>query len=599
MLDDLSELERIARAILSPQHTLQDLLPEAQALRDLLERRTHFGFSLENRDGLQETRLDSGLAISPTMAAMCLRELYRTPVFIRGLGMAVTDSLRADRPVRVLYAGCGPYALLALPLMTVFSREQAVFTLLDIHQPCLDDAMTLIASLGLSDRVTKCICTDAAQHQIPGDEIPDVIVSETMSVTLHNEPQVSIARHLMTQAPNARMIPQAVSIEACVLDSTRERVMMPSDHTGEIPTPQRDRIYLGKIFELDARSIRDWAGITAEQLPAGSVTLPSPLEHRYHPYLLTRIKVYGDSCLTDYESSLTMPQALPGKFHGGEALHFHYQLGNDPELQYEMAMPQGGRQDRLTPASGISLFRPSASPAPNTPYLRLPLSFDVQRLNADLAQIGETDWIEHFNTGAYDHDWRCAPLRSVDGKANHIQSLTGMRYADTELLARCPYLREVLATFECDITSARLMAMGPGTHIKPHRDNGTSFEDGLARLHIPIVTAPEVLFTIEGEAVHFCAGDTWYLNASALHGVYNGSTQPRIHLMLDCLVNPWLEQLFLTAGFKSDKTTRFGDSSINDDNVEAVIANLMAMGNDTGRQLAEQLVALREPVSQP
>jgi len=590
----LIELTRIARTFLDPQQRLPDMLDEAKSLRDMLERRTAFESNPDGGISAGETRLDSGLAISPTTAAMCLRELYRTPAFTRGLGAAIQDSLQAERPVRILYAGCGPYALLALPLMTLFSSRQAVFTLLDIHQQCLDDAMALIDSLGLSGHVEACVCADATRYEIPADAIPDVIVSETMSVTLHNEPQVAIARNLLSQAPEARMVPTYVSVEACLLDGAREHTFLPADHVGEIPEPQRDRIYLGKIFELDAASIHQWKNIKGEQLPAGKIKLPVPLKKRYRLHLLTRITTYGDTCLDDYESSLTMPRAFLEPFYGGEVLQFHYQLGSDPELQYVKVADGSDGVVGQADGDARSLFRRARPAAPRTRYLCLPLSFDVFRLNADLAMIRESEWIAHPNRGAYDREWRCAPLRSVGGAIDHIQALPDAEYADTPLLRRCDYFREVLDSFQCEITSARLMSMGAGCRINPHRDHGTSLEQGMARLHIPIATAPEVLFSIENETVHFAAGHTWYLNADCQHGVNNGSRQARIHLMLDCIVNPWLEKLFAEAGFKAEAGPKYGDPSISDDNVEAIMANLMAMDSEMGNELAAQLRAARE-----
>lgn len=113
---------------------------------------------------------------------------------------------------------------------------------------------------------------------------------------------------------------------------------MPAGHVGEIPPPERDRLYLGRIFELDAASIRRWEGVQGSCLPAGRVTIPSPLESRYKPCLLTRIAVYGEHRLQDYDCSLTIPQHLPGRpvLAGGETLQFHYQLGGYPELAYEI-----------------------------------------------------------------------------------------------------------------------------------------------------------------------------------------------------------------------------------------------------------------------
>ena len=228
-----------------------------------------------------------------------------------------------------------------------------------------------------------------------------------------------------------------------------------------------------------------------------------------------------------------------------------------------------------------------------TRYLHLPPSFDVARLQRDMAEIGEAEWMPHFNTDDYEGTWRCLPLRSVEGRSDHILSLPDTAYADTPILDRCPYFREVLESFECDKGSVRLMSMEAGARIRVHRDRGTDFGRGIARLHIPIATAPEVLFTVDGEEVHFAAGETWYLNADCPHGVHNGGSGPRIHLMLDCIVNPWLERMFAAAGFVPDETPKYGDPAITDANVAEVIAGLRAHDTDVARKLAERLQAAR------
>jgi len=229
-----------------------------------------------------------------------------------------------------------------------------------------------------------------------------------------------------------------------------------------------------------------------------------------------------------------------------------------------------------------------------TKYLKLPFSFDVCRLNEDLMKIKEAEWIAHPNTFDYEAEWRCVPLRSVDGRQDHILSLSDVHYQDTDILGRCPYFREVIDTFQCEKTSVRLMAMGAGSRIKMHKDRGTSFENGMTRLHVPIATEPEVLFTIEDEDIHFSAGHTWYLNANCLHGVKNESKNPRIHLMLDCIVNPWLEKVFLDAGFEPNEAPKYGDPSINDQNVGAIISGLIAINTEAGRQMAERLAAIQK-----
>jgi len=232
-------------------------------------------------------------------------------------------------------------------------------------------------------------------------------------------------------------------------------------------------------------------------------------------------------------------------------------------------------------------------PAPNPPstWLQLPLHFDVARMQRDSDQFAAGEWISHFNTGAYDQGWSCVPLRSPGGAADHIMPVDGAAYAGTPQLARCPGLREVLASFACEINSARLLALAPGALIRAHRDAGTSLADGLIRIHLPIHTSPQVLFTIDGETVHFTAGHAWYMDASCLHAVHNQGSAPRIHLVLDCVTNAWLEALFAAAGFVPKARPKYGDANIHDGNVQAIIAQLRAVPTPASLALASELAA--------
>ncbi|MFZ6760817.1 aspartyl/asparaginyl beta-hydroxylase domain-containing protein [Undibacterium sp. Ji50W] len=226
-------------------------------------------------------------------------------------------------------------------------------------------------------------------------------------------------------------------------------------------------------------------------------------------------------------------------------------------------------------------------------YLKLPFSFDLTRLRAELNQLQASQWISHFNTNAYENNWLCLPLRAVDGRIDHIMPVNEGRFQDTALLLGCPYMREVIDVFQCEKTSIRLMSLEAGGVIKEHRDDATSLEDGITRLHIPINTTPDVLFRIDGEEVHFSAGDTWYLNASCLHAVRNPGTQARVHLMLDCVSNAWLEEVFLDAGWVARPTSKYPDPSINDGNVLAVIEQLRAGNQVAGISLADALDVIR------
>lgn len=180
--------------------------------------------------------------------------------------------------------------------------------------------------------------------------------------------------------------------------------------------------------------------------------------------------------------------------------------------------------------------------------LQFPFHFDVGRLAADLNHIRPEDWIPHFNTGYYEGEWSAASLRAVGGKAHAIYpDPTSTDYADTEILPRCAYYREVLDYFQCPLTSVRLMKLLPGSQIREHRDYCLGYEDGEVRIHIPVVTNPDVEFVLEGRQMTMLPGDVWYLNFNLPHRVANRGTDERIHLVIDCVLNDWLDARFQEA----------------------------------------------------
>lgn len=361
-----ARLARICRHLLDTRIPIHSLIPEASALRDILEAHTGFRVAHGADQCPGGTRLESGLAISTTHAALCLREQLRTLAFVRGIGEAVAarrQALPPGEPLRILYAGCGPYALLTLPLMLQDHPESLQITLLEIHPESLERALTLIDSLGLRAFIADTFCGDATTYCIPPDAPPALIVSETLAVALHNEPLVSILRHLAPQAPTAILIPEAVQVDLALVNTRREHTLMPAGYNeeiqGQIPAPARDRQPLGPVFTLNRASILAWGPPRAEDstLPAATVTLPPHLPTRYQPYLMTRIQVFGNVVLENYDSSLTLPQVMriTPPLEGGERLAFHYQLGPYPELAYQVVPPD------VRPSGHP---KPPASPSP-------------------------------------------------------------------------------------------------------------------------------------------------------------------------------------------------------------------------------------------
>jgi mannose-6-phosphate isomerase-like protein (cupin superfamily) len=188
------------------------------------------------------------------------------------------------------------------------------------------------------------------------------------------------------------------------------------------------------------------------------------------------------------------------------------------------------------------------------PFARLPLIFDVAPLLAEVAAFADARWVSHFNADYHDGGWQGAALRSVGGDAGRLYPDPNRKDAlrDTELMARCPRIAAALRRFECPLRAVRILRLAAGSVIREHRDDDLRFEEGEARLHIPLATNPAVEFFVDGERVFIEAGECWYLNLSLPHRVQNRGIQERIHLVIDCQINAWL-RLQIASGDRPDR----------------------------------------------
>jgi hypothetical protein len=178
--------------------------------------------------------------------------------------------------------------------------------------------------------------------------------------------------------------------------------------------------------------------------------------------------------------------------------------------------------------------------------LRLPFRFDAVAMQADVRRLEQGSWVEHFVKQNYEGAWDVLPLRASASAKHPVQMIysdpSATAYVDTPLLALCPAIAEALETFQCSLEAVRLMRLGPGSVIKPHRDHDLDIEHGRARLHVPIATNPDVDFQLNGERVVLEEGECWYLRLSDPHAVANRGAADRIHLVIDAVVSPWLHE---------------------------------------------------------
>lgn len=177
--------------------------------------------------------------------------------------------------------------------------------------------------------------------------------------------------------------------------------------------------------------------------------------------------------------------------------------------------------------------------------VRLPLRFDAAALAEEVAALRDDDWVAHFNTAIYEGDWSGVALRSVGGKALQLypDPTAQGAFAPTEVLSRCPGLARTLACFACELQAVRLLRLGPGARIGEHRDYRLGYDDGELRVHVPLTTNPGVELRLDGRPVEMAPGEAWYLDFNLPHSVRNDGDAERVHLVVDCELNPWLDAM--------------------------------------------------------
>ena len=170
------------------------------------------------------------------------------------------------------------------------------------------------------------------------------------------------------------------------------------------------------------------------------------------------------------------------------------------------------------------------------PFFRLPCRFDATQLRAEVAAIPAEYWVAHPNGIAGNSSVR---LISVDGGENDL--VDGIM-RETPRLAQLPYIRQVLAGFGVPWSRTRLLRLAPGATVPAHADINYHWFYRV-RLHIPVITRPEVRFHCDGSDVHMAAGEAWIFDNWRLHHVVNPTSDERIHLVADTAGNANFWQL--------------------------------------------------------
>ncbi len=271
-----------------------------------------------------------GKAVSPTTAAQCAEDVERTRVFIQGVYAALQKKLAnylstgvtetTQQPLRVLYAGTGPFGLLLVPLLPLFVGQPLKVTLLDIHAESLGHLQKILNELQLHDShlLESIVQADACEWQAPHHF--DLIISETMRQGLIQEPQVAIFSHLQQfLTVDGWLIPQQIRLDLWLSDVDSHNI---------------SPLHLGTIFQLDKHTAQLIGG--GDQSPLhGHLTVPHHSDELENIKLTTEIRVFDALVLRENQSQLTLPlferDARP---QAGSVLRYGYEQGNYPRFVF-------------------------------------------------------------------------------------------------------------------------------------------------------------------------------------------------------------------------------------------------------------------------
>ena len=160
------------------------------------------------------------------------------------------------------------------------------------------------------------------------------------------------------------------------------------------------------------------------------------------------------------------------------------------------------------------------------PFIRLPFSFDAERMAEEVRRFAPDRWMAH-PSGLPGNS--AIALISSDGGDN--DSFEGEK-KPTPHLGQCEYLRQVMASFGEVLSRSRLMKIDARSELNLHVDFNYHWFSRV-RIHIPIVSDPSVIFHCGSASLHMRPGECWIFDSWRRHRVVNPSLRDRIHLVID------------------------------------------------------------------
>ena len=261
----------------------------------------------ETYESSSDVCLSQGVAINPELAAKCFSDYLRTYRFMLGAYQCVFKQVKQQvKPVRILYAGTGPFATIILPLLYLFDQDQIEISAIEINSDAHRAATHLINQLGKDKYFKSFLLADAITYST--DKKYDIIISETMDKALCREPQLAIFNNLVNYlSPNGYLIPEYIKVDLVASSIYLEKDVpyYVFDDNETRVSNERHRQFIDTIVCADRAFFENHKFTPNQNIFLKSIETSHIKENLNELIFITEVKVFDDVVLLEDDSTLT------------------------------------------------------------------------------------------------------------------------------------------------------------------------------------------------------------------------------------------------------------------------------------------------------
>ena len=299
----LQKLKEAANFLIKEEVDYIEIKRATDSLKLIFEEVSEINFEDPSID--KDLFLKTGKAIAPKWAGMCIQDMMRTKMFIKGVFKAIKiiQNNKKDKPVTLLYAGTGPYATLIIPLTTLFKPSELQLVLLEVNPISLQSLKKTIKNLNTTDYIKGIYECDATSFSITEPEEIDILLIECLQHALVREPQVAITHNLLTQLnENVILIPEEISLHLSLLNLGKK-----SNSVTEISEIEKLDYHkkIDTVFVLNKKEVLKNSSLLFQKI---ETQIKEEMLVGYNQLAITtEITTFKNEKLTINDSGLTIP----------------------------------------------------------------------------------------------------------------------------------------------------------------------------------------------------------------------------------------------------------------------------------------------------